>query len=94
MEESTAAASEAAETKKDKDFRIIVNGEPHTVEDEEVSFDEVTKLAYPTPPYPETMFTVTYRNAKKPKEGTLVEGQSVEVKKDGTIFNVKATDKS
>jgi hypothetical protein len=40
------------------------------------------------------MFIITFRNAKKPKEGTLVEGQSVEVKKDGTIFNVKATDRS
>ena len=94
MSESTAAASEAADEKKDKDFRIIVNGEPKTVESEKVSFAEVTALAYPTPPFPETMFTVTYRNAKKPKEGTLVEGQSVEVKKNGTIFNVKATDKS
>lgn len=94
MSESTAAASEAAEGKKDKDIRIIVNGEPKTVEDEQVSYEEVVKLAYPTPPFPDTMFTVTYRNAKKPKEGTLVEGQSVEVKKNGTIFNVKATDRS
>lgn len=93
MSESAAAASEAAK-EKDKEFRIVVNGEPKTVESEEVSFEEVTKLAYPTPPFADTMFTVTFRNAKKPKEGTLVEGQSVEVKKDGTIFNVKATDRS
>lgn len=51
-------------------------------------------MAYPTPPFADTFYTVTYRNAHEPKEGTLVEGQSVEVKKDGTIFNVKATDKS
>lgn len=94
MSESTAAAAEAAEDKKEKDYRIIVNGQPKTVESEAVSFDDVTKLAYPTPPFPDTMFIVTFRNAKKPKEGTLVEGQSVEVKKDGTIFNVKATDRS
>jgi multiubiquitin len=93
MPESTAAASEAA-NEKDKDLRIIVNGEPKTVESEIVSFEQVTKLAYPEPPFPETMFTVTYRNAKKPKEGRLVEGQSVEVKRNGTVFNVKATDKS
>lgn len=93
MSESTAAASEAAD-KKDKDFRIIMNGEPKTVESEVVSFEQVTTLAYPEPPFPETLFTVTYRNAKKPKEGRLVEGQSVEVKRNGTIFNVKATDKS
>jgi hypothetical protein len=75
-------------------YRIIVNAQPHIVEDEEVTFDEVTRLAYPTPPYADTLFTVTYRHAKQPKEGSLGEGQSVKVKKDGTIFNVKATDKS
>lgn len=92
LPEATAPAS--ADAKKDKDATIIVNAEEHTVEDENVSFDTVTKFAYPSPPYGDTLFTVTYRNAHKPKEGTLVEGQSVEVKKQGTIFNVKATDKS
>jgi hypothetical protein len=93
MSESSAAAGKAAD-EKDKDFRIIVNGEPETVESEVVMFEQVTELAYPEPPFPETLFTVTYRNAKKPKEGRLVEGQSVEVKRNGTVFNVKATDKS
>lgn len=93
VSESAAAASEAAE-KKDKDYRIVVNGEPMTVESEIVSFEQVTNFAYPEPPFPETLFTVTYRNAKKPKEGRLVEGQTVEVKRNGTVFNVKATDKS
>jgi Multiubiquitin len=92
VSESTAAASEAAD--KDKDFRIIVNGEPKTVESEVVTFEQVTELAYPEPPFPETLFTVTFRNAKKPKEGRLVEGQTVEVKRNGTVFNVRATDKS
>ena len=92
MAESAEAKNEAAE--KDKDYRIIVNGEPIAVESEIVTFEQVTKLAYPEPPFPETLFTVTYRNAKKPKEGRLVEGQSVEVKRNGTVFNVKATDKS
>jgi hypothetical protein len=69
---------------------IIVNAEEKIVHDKDVSFDEVTKLAYPTPPYANTLFTVSYRKAHEPKEGTLVAGQSVEVKKSGTIFNVKA----
>ena len=92
MAESTEAAE--AQDKKDKDYTIVVNAEEKTVEDATVSFDEVTTLAYPTPPYPQTLYNVTYRNAHKPKEGTLAEGQSVEVKKNGTVFNVKATDKS
>jgi hypothetical protein len=83
-----------AEDKHDKEFTIIVNAEEKTVDSEIVTFDEVTSLAYPTPPFADTLYTVTYRNAKKPKEGSLVEGQSVEVKKHGTIFNVTATDKS
>jgi hypothetical protein len=45
VSESTAAAAEAAEDKKEKDYRIIVNGQPKTVESEAVSFDDVTKLA-------------------------------------------------
>jgi Multiubiquitin len=93
MAESAEAQNEAAE-KRDKDYRIIVNGEPKTAESEIVTFEQITKLAYPEPPFPETLFTVTFRNAKKPKEGRLVEGQSVEVKRNGTVFNVKATDKS
>ena len=93
MSENAPANNEAAD-EKPKGFTIIVNGEQKTVEAESVSFEQVAKLAYPEPPFPETLFTVTYRNAKKPKEGRLVEGQSVEVKRNGTIFNVKATDKS
>ncbi len=59
-----------------------------------MSYEEVVKLAYPTPPSPDTRYTVTYRNAKGPKEGSLAPGQSVEIKEEGTIFNVKATGRS
>ena len=76
------------------EIAIIVNGERKTIPSREVSYTEVVALAYPTPPSPDTMFTVTYRNAVKPKEGSLVDGQSVEVREEGTIFNVRATGKS
>jgi len=36
---------------------------------------------------------VTYKKAAEPREGTLDEGQSVEIK-NGTIFNVRRTDRS
>jgi hypothetical protein len=58
-------------------------------------FLEVVALAFdPVPTGPNWVFTVTYRKAagKRP-DGTLIEGQTVEIK-DGTIFNVTATDKS
>ncbi len=84
----------AEETDRHEHFAVIVNGQQRTVESQIVSYEEVVKLAYPTPPSPDTRYTVTYRNAKEPKEGSLARGQSVEIKKEGTIFNVKATGRS
>jgi len=84
----------ADETKRHEQFAVIVNGQRRTVESQIVSYEKVVKLAYPTPPSPDTRYTVTYRNAKEPKEGSLAPGQAVEIKKEGTIFNVKATGKS
>lgn len=92
MTEHTTAAAE--QSHHHADFEIIVNAQPHTVESETVTYEEVVKIAYPTPPSPDARYTVTYRNAEKPREGSLAPGQSVEVKKEGTIFNVKATGRS
>jgi hypothetical protein len=92
MTNNTIATAEKSEMHEQ--FAVIVNGQQHAVESQIVSYEEVVKLAYPTPPSPDTRYTVTYRNAKEPKEGSLAEGQSVEIKKEGTIFNVKATGKS
>jgi hypothetical protein len=91
MTESTTAAEDSA---RHQGFDIIVNAQPHSVESQTVTYDEVVKIAYPTPPSPDARYTVTYRNADKPKEGSLAPGQSVEVKREGTIFNVKATGRS
>jgi hypothetical protein len=90
--EVTTSAEEAAHHKV---ITIIVNAEQKTVLSRDVSYAEVVALAYPTPPSPDTTFTVTYRNAEGPnREGSLVNGQSVKVKEEGTIFNVRATSKS
>ncbi|MDN4640763.1 multiubiquitin domain-containing protein [Agreia sp. PsM10] len=75
-------------------WTIVVNTVPAAVDDEEVDYDKVVQLAFPVPPSPDTRFTVTFRKAKEPKEGTLKAGKTVIVKKEGTIFNVKATGKS
>jgi hypothetical protein len=75
-------------------FTIIVNGRQKVVAEEKLSFDDIVALAFENPPKgPNIVFTVTYRKAEGNKEGTLVEGRTVEVK-DGTVFNVTATDKS
>ncbi len=75
----------ATEVQRNEQFVVIVNGQQHPVESQIVSYEEIVKIAYPTPPSPDARYTVTYRNAP---------GQSVEVKKEGTIFDVKATGRS
>ncbi|MGW7824116.1 multiubiquitin domain-containing protein [Streptomyces puniciscabiei] len=80
---------------RSRSFKIFVNTRQKTVDEDELSFDQVVRLAYdPVPSGPGITFTVSYRHAaQKPSEGTLVSGQSVEIK-NGTAFNVTQTDKS
>lgn len=76
-----------------KGFVIVVNAIEETVPDNNVSFEQVVKLAYPdAPPETNVKYSMTYRNAASyPHTGELGEGGSVEVKKHGTIFNVTRT---
>jgi hypothetical protein len=91
----TAETSTLDAAARKEQYVIIVNGEAKTVNSDEVSYEEVVALAYSVPPAPNAIFSVTYRKAKEPRhEGSLVEGQSVEVRKEGTIFNVTPTGKS
>lgn len=78
-----------------KQFTIFVNGRQKIVNSERLTFDQVVSLAFDNPPSgPNILFTITFRKADGEKpEGTLVQGQTVEIK-NGTIFNVTATDKS
>ena len=79
----------------DKQFDVTVNGRPKTVPSDELTFDEVVRLAFDPPPTGKAiMFAVTYRDGGgRPPEGSLAPGTTVKVK-DGTVFNVTATDKS
>jgi hypothetical protein len=79
----------------DHQVTIIVNARAKTWTEKDISFEQVVKLAFPTPPPGENIvYTVTYRKGEGHKpEGTLTQGESVKVK-DGMIFNVTATDKS
>ncbi|MGO9165618.1 MAG: multiubiquitin domain-containing protein [Candidatus Sulfotelmatobacter sp.] len=76
-------------------FHIIVNTREREVHQQVLTFDEITKLAYPNPDgITDPIFTVSFKNAdQKPSAGTLVEGESVKIK-NGTIFNVKRTNRS
>lgn len=82
------------EEQEPRSVTIIVNAREYRVDKDKITFDEVVKLAFPTPPGPDTLYTVSYhKGPEKKPNGTLVEGQSVEVK-DGMVFSVSATNKS
>ena len=84
------------EISEDKDrIKVVVNGRERTVTSDELSYDDVVKLAFDSPPSgPNIMITVTYRNgAGRPPEGTLNPGERVKIR-EGTVFNATATDKS
>ncbi len=97
MEESQEAAGPlvADHGKPQHEYTIWVNGRQKVVDHREMGFAEVVTLAFETPPSgPSVIITVTYSHASGPRpNGTLVEGETVKIK-DGTIFNVTATDKS
>ena len=79
----------------DRGFDIIVNGTRYPVSNDEVTFDQVVDLAYPTGGRgPLIKYTVDfYDGAGRLPEGKLTEGQAVKVK-DRTVFNVTRTDRS
>ncbi len=79
-----------------REYTIIVNGQRKVVITRRVSFNEIVKLAFPTPPAgANILYTVSYEDGPRVNpQGSLKEGQSVAVK-NGMIFNVKqTTDKS
>jgi hypothetical protein len=92
---STDAPVEAGGNPPAHDIAFIVDGQRKTVPTDVVSYTEVVELAYPGQSGdPQYTFTVTFRNAADEKQGTLVPGQTVTVKKEGTVFNVTRTTKS
>lgn len=76
-----------------KSFIIVVNSREEIVTEKLVTFEQVVKLSHPNAPAEANVkFSMTYRNAVSfPHAGELGEGGSVEVKKQGTIFNVTRT---
>jgi Multiubiquitin len=74
-----------------KQFNIRVNGQHKTVDHELLTYDEVVHLAFADPG--NKIYSVSFEKAKAPREGELVEGQSVEIR-DGTEFDVDPTGES
>lgn len=78
-----------------KQITIIVNGRKRNVTSRVLTFIQILALAFdPVPSGPDWVFTVSYRKAvSKPHDGTITQGEEVTVK-NGTVFNVTATNKS
>jgi hypothetical protein len=95
MGEPAQATGSAVVDQAQKDYTIIVNGRQKVVHQQDLGFEEVVKLAFENPPTgPNVIITVTYTGAVGPTpDGTLTKGGHVQIK-DGTVFNVTATDKS
>jgi hypothetical protein len=73
-------------------YEIIVNTRERTVPNRDVTFEQIRELAYPGPHEPNVIFSMTYRHAAStPHAGELSEHGVVQVKRKGTIFNVKRT---
>jgi molecular chaperone DnaK (HSP70) len=74
---------------------VYVNGRKRMILTRQVGFAEVIGLAFDRPPAGQDVsITVTYERAAGTKAtGTLTAGRAVRIK-NGTIFNVTATDKS
>lgn len=81
--------------KEKKEVTIVVNGTPHQVEKERITYEEVVTLAFPDfPQHPERTYSVTYKNGHGNKpEGILSPGSNLLVK-DGMQFKVKHTGQS
>jgi len=78
-----------------KTYTIYVNGQKKMVSTKTVTFDEIVRLAFPTPPTgANILYTISYEDGPPANpQGSLKEGGAVKVK-NGMIFNVTATDKS
>jgi hypothetical protein len=95
MGEPQQATTSATADRSQKDYTIIVNTRQKVVRKQELSYEEVVKLAFENPPTgPNVIISVSYTGAVGPKpDGTLAKGGRVKIQ-DGTVFNVTATDKS
>lgn len=77
-----------------KGYTIFVNTRRKVVQKNVLSYTDVLALAFENPPTgPNWVISISYRNAAGDREGTLTEGGSVTIK-NGTKFDVTATDKS
>lgn len=88
-------AAPAAQGKPPKTVMIVVNGRAKAVPKDELTYDDLVRLAFDNPPSGEDVqFTIQYTRGQGSKPaGVLLEGGSVKVK-EGMEFDVTATNRS
>jgi hypothetical protein len=81
--------------KGEKSTTIIVNTREKEVAGKEITFEQVVRLAFESPPAGDNIeITVAYRRGQGEKpSGTMHPAETVKLK-EGMIFDVTATDKS
>lgn len=93
--ELAEAEHELEEALHPRESEIVVNARKRTVKGRTVSFEQIVELAFPGSHEPDATFSMTYRHAaSEPHAGELGAGGHVEVKKEGTVFNVTKTIRS
>jgi hypothetical protein len=76
-------------------IKIIVNAREEIVYRHRLSYEQVVKLAYPSPPSPDVIgYVVTYfKGHEHQPQGDLTAGRSVRIY-NGVVFNVTPTNRS
>lgn len=74
-----------------KPVQLVINGTPHIVTQQRISYEEVVSLAFPQGPF-DVVYAVDYANDHGP-DGTLTKGQDTKVR-EGMIFNVVKSNRS
>lgn len=84
------------EEKKDvkRQVTIFVNAMPHQVDKDDLSFNDIVKLAVGLPTGENIMYSVTYQRGRAEQSTEILdEGQTIKAR-EGMIFHVTATDRS
>jgi hypothetical protein len=91
--ESSNRGAQSDHLPEDHRVTVIVNGQRREVEGEQISYEQVVRLAFPNVD-PNTAYTVTYdKGPKENREGSMDAGDKVRIQ-NGMVFNVSATSKS
>ncbi|MBF6042530.1 multiubiquitin domain-containing protein [Pseudomonas sp. P154a] len=74
-----------------KPVEIVINGQPYTVTQQQISYEEIVRMAFPEGPFDIT-YSVDYATEHGP-DGTLTKGQSTKIHKEMS-FNVIKSNRS